>query len=79
MEQPIRLTPSLRERVWGRTRLAPWFPDSETAIGEAWLGVHPGASRAVRVGEAWLLPDEGEQAAMVAREASRFLRTWVPG
>jgi hypothetical protein len=27
----------------------------------------------------WLLPDEGEQAAMVAREASRFLRTWVPG
>jgi mannose-6-phosphate isomerase len=34
---PIRLTPSLRERVWGRTRLAPWYPDSETAIGEAWF------------------------------------------
>ena len=32
----IRLTPSLRERVWGRTRLAPWFPDSEKPIGEAW-------------------------------------------
>ena len=36
MNQPIRLTPSLREKVWGRTRLAPWFPDSETPIGEAW-------------------------------------------
>ena len=31
-----RLTPSLRERVWGRTRLSPWFPDSDTRIGEAW-------------------------------------------
>src|SRR5215831_15640417 len=36
MAQPIRLIPSLRERVWGRTRLSPWFPDSETPIGEAW-------------------------------------------
>ncbi len=32
----VRLTPSLREKVWGRTRLSPWFPDSETPIGEAW-------------------------------------------
>jgi mannose-6-phosphate isomerase len=31
-----RLTPSLRERVWGRKQLRPWFPDSETPIGEAW-------------------------------------------
>src|ERR1019366_2505530 len=37
MEQPIRLTPSLREKVWGKTRLAPWYPDSETPIGEAWF------------------------------------------
>jgi mannose-6-phosphate isomerase len=37
MEQPIRLTPSLRERVWGKTRLMPWFPDAETPIGEAWF------------------------------------------
>jgi mannose-6-phosphate isomerase len=37
MEPPIRLTPSLRERVWGRTRLAPWYPDSATPIGEAWF------------------------------------------
>jgi mannose-6-phosphate isomerase len=36
MTPPIRLTPSLREKVWGRTRLAPWFPDSEKPIGEAW-------------------------------------------
>jgi len=32
----IRLTPSLRERVWGRTHLAPWFPDSDRPLGEAW-------------------------------------------
>jgi len=36
MPNAIRLTPSLREKVWGKTRLAPWFPDSETPIGEAW-------------------------------------------
>jgi mannose-6-phosphate isomerase len=33
----VRLTPSLREKVWGKTRLAPWFPDSEKPIGEAWF------------------------------------------
>jgi mannose-6-phosphate isomerase len=31
-----RLKPDLRERVWGRTRLSPWFPDSDRPIGEAW-------------------------------------------
>jgi mannose-6-phosphate isomerase len=36
MARPLRLTPQLRERVWGRKHLAPWFPDSETPIGEAW-------------------------------------------
>jgi mannose-6-phosphate isomerase len=36
MQKPIRLTPSLRERVWGRTRLAPWFPDAAKPTGEAW-------------------------------------------
>ncbi|HWC99001.1 MAG TPA: class I mannose-6-phosphate isomerase [Candidatus Sulfopaludibacter sp.] len=36
MSQPVRLTPSLREKVWGRTHLSPWFPDSEKPIGEAW-------------------------------------------
>jgi mannose-6-phosphate isomerase len=36
MEKPIRLAPSLREKVWGKTRLEPWFPDSEKPIGEAW-------------------------------------------
>ena len=34
--KPVRLTPSLRERVWGRTSLGPWFPDSEKPVGEAW-------------------------------------------
>ncbi len=37
MTNPIRLTPSLREKVWGKTRLEPWFPDSEKPVGEAWF------------------------------------------
>ncbi len=36
MGAAVRLTPSLREKVWGRTRLSPWFPDAATPIGEAW-------------------------------------------
>jgi mannose-6-phosphate isomerase len=36
MAEPLRLTPSLREKVWGRKRLLPWFPDSAKPIGEAW-------------------------------------------
>jgi mannose-6-phosphate isomerase len=36
MAGPIRLTPSLREKVWGKRHLLPWFPDSEQPIGEAW-------------------------------------------
>lgn len=36
MAEAVRLTPSLREKVWGKTRLEPWFPNSEKAIGEAW-------------------------------------------
>ena len=37
MPAAARLTPSPREKVWGRTRLAPWFPDSETPVGEIWF------------------------------------------
>jgi mannose-6-phosphate isomerase len=33
----LRLTPSLREKVWGKKRLAPWFPDAEAPVGEAWF------------------------------------------
>ena len=36
MPEPLRLTPELRERVWGRTRLAPFFPDQAHPVGEAW-------------------------------------------
>jgi len=32
----VRLTPSLREKVWGKRRLAPFFPDSPEPVGEAW-------------------------------------------
>ena len=38
---PIRLEPSLREKVWGRTRLAPWFPDAAKPVGEAWYLAAP--------------------------------------
>ena len=37
MAGPVRLTPSLRERVWGKMRLEPWFPNSDRPIGEAWF------------------------------------------
>ena len=34
---PLRLTPSFREKIWGSTRLEPWFPNSERKIGEVWF------------------------------------------
>ena len=34
---PKQLTPSFREKVWGATRLEPWFPNSSTKIGEVWF------------------------------------------
>lgn len=36
MAAPVRLTPSLREKVWGKTALEPWFPASPVPVGEAW-------------------------------------------
>jgi mannose-6-phosphate isomerase len=38
-----RLKPSLKEKVWGREHLAPWFPDPEPGhpIGEAWYEPDP--------------------------------------
>lgn len=37
--RPRRLTPSFREKVWGASRLSPWFPDpgSDKKIGEVWF------------------------------------------
>ncbi|MGO9230932.1 MAG: class I mannose-6-phosphate isomerase [Bryobacteraceae bacterium] len=37
MTKAIRLTPSLREKVWGKTKLEPWYPNSASPIGEAWF------------------------------------------
>jgi mannose-6-phosphate isomerase len=37
MQAPVRLTPSLREKVWGKKRLSPWFPDAPAPVGEAWF------------------------------------------
>jgi mannose-6-phosphate isomerase len=32
-----RLRTSFYEKVWGSTRLSPWFPDSDRKIGEVWF------------------------------------------
>jgi len=34
---PAPLRPSLREKIWGTTRLEPWHPDSNVKIGEIWF------------------------------------------
>ena len=36
MPEALRLTPSLREKVWGKTRLGPYFDEAATRIGEVW-------------------------------------------
>jgi mannose-6-phosphate isomerase len=36
MPEALRLKPSLREKVWGKECLSPWFPDASEPIGEAW-------------------------------------------
>src|ERR1700674_2055148 len=35
--QVRKLEPSVREKIWGATRLEPWFPNSQTKIGEVWF------------------------------------------
>jgi len=35
--RPRRVTPDFREKIWGSTRLHPWFPDSDRNIGEVWF------------------------------------------
>lgn len=35
--QPRRLKPEFFEKVWGSTRLEPWFANSAQKIGEAWF------------------------------------------
>jgi mannose-6-phosphate isomerase len=32
-----RLTPSFRQKVWGVTRLEPWFANSREKVGEVWF------------------------------------------
>jgi hypothetical protein len=56
--------------VWGKTRLALWFPDVEGC------GAIEGES--FQPGEAWLFPEAGRQAAVHAETNARFLRTYVP-
>lgn len=40
-EQPIRLKPDFRAKVWGSTRLEPWFPPPPEAMGEVWYQAEP--------------------------------------
>lgn len=40
-EPPVRLRAEFRARVWGSTRLAPWFPPPPEAIGEVWYLAEP--------------------------------------
>lgn len=40
-EQPIRLQPEFRAKVWGSTRLDPWFPPPPEAVGEVWYQATP--------------------------------------
>jgi len=37
MNEPLPLTPSLREKIWGATETSPWFPRSGLRIGEVWF------------------------------------------
>jgi mannose-6-phosphate isomerase len=36
-----QLAPSFREKIWGSTRLEPWFPDSSRNVGEVWFEADP--------------------------------------
>lgn len=35
--KPVRLNASFHEKVWGSTRLEPWFPRPASKIGEVWF------------------------------------------
>jgi mannose-6-phosphate isomerase len=37
----LRLEASFHPRIWGSRRLAPWFPDAATGIGEVWFTSDP--------------------------------------
>lgn len=39
--RPIQLAKSFKPKVWGSTRLAPWYPESTEKIGEVWFETEP--------------------------------------
>ena len=39
--KPLRLAQSFKEKVWGSTRLGPWFADSRGRTGEVWYTTDP--------------------------------------
>jgi mannose-6-phosphate isomerase len=42
LASPYRLLPIALEKVWGSTQLEPWFPNSDTKMGEFWF-TEPGS------------------------------------
>jgi len=38
---PYRLATTAKQKVWGSTRLSPWYPDSSEKIGEVWFEATP--------------------------------------
>jgi mannose-6-phosphate isomerase len=35
--KPAKIEPRFVERIWGTTKLQPWFPDASSKIGEVWF------------------------------------------
>lgn len=40
---PLQLSPSFREKIWGASRLEPWFRSPGSRIGEVWFSMPEGA------------------------------------
>jgi mannose-6-phosphate isomerase len=45
---PRRLSPRFFEKIWGTTRLEPWFPNSDKKIGEVWFEDEAGSPLLVK-------------------------------
>ena len=63
-------------------RLTPGAPHTPTPeVCQMWICVEGRgaiAGEPFQPGEVWLLPEEGEQPALIAETGARFLRTYVP-
>lgn len=69
--RPFRVLPSFRHKVWGDTRLAPWFAPAETPIGEVWF-THDDNQTELGVTVQQLLQTHGERLTGRGRAHTRF-------